>query len=149
MVKQRAKLTWLKDGDVCFKTFFKKVKARRALHRVYQIQSEQGGLLLEQDAIKLEFIKFFKNLLGGNNIQEEVRVEHISTWANHLITEEEETGRIAPIQNKEIRQVVFGIVDEKTPGPDGYSTKFYEPAWLVIGLEVSAAVREFFDNEEC
>ncbi|KAL0431099.1 UNVERIFIED_CONTAM: hypothetical protein Sradi_0735900 [Sesamum radiatum] len=36
--------------------------------------------------------------------------------------------------------------NEKTPGPDGYSAKFYNAAWLVIGLEVSVAVREFFAN---
>ncbi|KAL0460951.1 UNVERIFIED_CONTAM: (+)-epi-alpha-bisabolol synthase [Sesamum latifolium] len=113
MLKQRAKLTWLKEGDVCSRTFFKKVKARTAVHRVRQ---------------------------------EEVRLEHLSTWANHLITEEEATGLIAPIQDEEIRQSVFGIADEKAPGPDGYSAKFYKAAWPVIGLEVSTAVREFFAN---
>ncbi|KAL0287712.1 UNVERIFIED_CONTAM: hypothetical protein Sradi_7118200 [Sesamum radiatum] len=47
MLKQRAKLAWLKGGDNCSKIFFRKITARRAYQRVYQIQNDDGHILTE------------------------------------------------------------------------------------------------------
>ncbi|KAL0298214.1 UNVERIFIED_CONTAM: hypothetical protein Scaly_3070300 [Sesamum calycinum] len=52
MLKQRAKLAWLKGGDNCSKIFFRKITARRAYQRVYQIQNDDGHILTEEHEIK-------------------------------------------------------------------------------------------------
>ncbi|KAL0462979.1 UNVERIFIED_CONTAM: hypothetical protein Slati_0185500 [Sesamum latifolium] len=53
---------------------------------------------------------------------------------------------IAPVQDEEIRTSVFGTLDEKAPGPDGYSAQSYKEAWPIISHELAAAVREFFEK---
>ncbi|KAL0283338.1 UNVERIFIED_CONTAM: hypothetical protein Sangu_2896100 [Sesamum angustifolium] len=115
MLKQRAKLTWLKEGDVCSKAFFRKAKGKIAIHR-------EG--------------------IEGRDIS----LSYLSPRANHLILEEEAARLIAPILDDEIRLVVFGIADEKSPGPDGYSDKFCKGSWSVIGVKVLAAMTEFVGN---
>ncbi|KAL0394590.1 UNVERIFIED_CONTAM: hypothetical protein Slati_4425200 [Sesamum latifolium] len=42
------------------------------------------------------------------------------------------------------RKVVFDIVEDKAPGPDGFSSGFFKAAWPVVGMEVTKAVLEFF-----
>ncbi|KAL0302152.1 UNVERIFIED_CONTAM: hypothetical protein Scaly_3040900 [Sesamum calycinum] len=54
MLKQRAKLAWLKGGDNCSKIFFRKITARRAYQRVYQIQNDDGHILTEGTAVTAE-----------------------------------------------------------------------------------------------
>ncbi|XP_071733554.1 uncharacterized protein [Rutidosis leptorrhynchoides] len=40
----------------------------------------------------------------------------------------------------------LSMADAEAPGPDGFNSKFYKTAWSVIGEEIVAAVREFFNN---
>ncbi|KAL0295407.1 UNVERIFIED_CONTAM: hypothetical protein Sradi_6837100 [Sesamum radiatum] len=65
MLRQRAKVNWLKYGDQCSSTFFRKINARRASQRVYQITNMAGETLTDANQVAAEFIMFFQTLLGG------------------------------------------------------------------------------------
>ncbi|KAL9235789.1 hypothetical protein vseg_010524 [Gypsophila vaccaria] len=49
-----------------------------------------------------------------------------------------------PVTGKEINEDIFSIPDTKSPGPDGYTSKFYKNAWPIIRSEVIEAVKDFF-----
>ncbi|KAL0284589.1 UNVERIFIED_CONTAM: hypothetical protein Sradi_7192700 [Sesamum radiatum] len=51
MLRQRAKMTWLKEGDMCSRVFFTKVAARRASSKIFQISNRAGQLLTAQPDI--------------------------------------------------------------------------------------------------
>ncbi|GJU13851.1 RNA-directed DNA polymerase, eukaryota, reverse transcriptase zinc-binding domain protein [Tanacetum coccineum] len=53
---------------------------------------------------------------------------------------------LRPVSNKEIKQAMFDIDDNRAPGPDGFSSKFYKKAWDIIRNDVCAAVKEFFNK---
>ncbi|KAL0345689.1 UNVERIFIED_CONTAM: hypothetical protein Sradi_4400200 [Sesamum radiatum] len=40
----------------------------------------------------------------------------------------------------------FDIAEEKSPGPDGYSSGFFKAAWPIVGEEVTRAILDFFHN---
>lgn len=44
----------------------------------------------------------------------------------------------------EIKEAVFDINSSKAPGPDGFSSKFYQAYWPTIGHDVSREIRSFF-----
>lgn len=48
----------------------------------------------------------------------------------------------------EIKEALFDIGDNKAPGLDGYSSKFYKGAWPIIRKDVCTAVRMFFQGGE-
>nr|GFD13248.1 RNA-directed DNA polymerase, eukaryota, reverse transcriptase zinc-binding domain protein [Tanacetum cinerariifolium] len=49
-----------------------------------------------------------------------------------------------PLSNDEIKRVVWDCGEDRTPGPDGYTFKFFTTFWDVIHADVYRFVREFF-----
>ncbi|KAL0295088.1 UNVERIFIED_CONTAM: hypothetical protein Scaly_3110000 [Sesamum calycinum] len=145
MLKQRAKLAWLKGGDNCSKIFFRKITARRASQRVYQIQNEDGHLLTEYTAVTGEFVNYFKKLFGGSQRQPQ-NLDHLQTFARYIISEDEATLISSPVHRQEIKEALFDINEDSAPGPDGFSSGFYKASWAVTGDDVCRAVMEFFNR---
>ncbi|GKC83759.1 hypothetical protein Tco_1139476, partial [Tanacetum coccineum] len=46
----------------------------------------------------------------------------------------------------EIKNAMFSMGNEKSPGPDGFTAAFFKEAWDIVGKDVILAVREFFIN---
>ncbi|GKB73101.1 RNA-directed DNA polymerase, eukaryota, reverse transcriptase zinc-binding domain protein, partial [Tanacetum coccineum] len=53
---------------------------------------------------------------------------------------------VKPISLEEIKDVLFSMNDDKAPGPDGYSARFFKAVWSVVGSEFSQAILDFFIN---
>nr|GEU75147.1 hypothetical protein [Tanacetum cinerariifolium] len=47
---------------------------------------------------------------------------------------------------EEIKAAMFAIGDDKSPGPDGYTSAFFKKGWSIVGPDVCNAVRDFFSN---
>ncbi|GKA30820.1 putative RNA-directed DNA polymerase [Tanacetum coccineum] len=50
------------------------------------------------------------------------------------------------VTDREIKDAMFSMGDDKSPGPDGYSAAFFKEAWSIVGDDVIKAIREFFTN---
>lgn len=47
---------------------------------------------------------------------------------------------------QEIKEAAFSINSGKAPGPDGFSSKFYQAYWHIVGEDVTRDVRKFFET---
>ncbi|KAL0402394.1 UNVERIFIED_CONTAM: hypothetical protein Slati_4269300 [Sesamum latifolium] len=119
MLKQRAKMKWLKEGDVCSKLFFQKMRARRAAS---------------------------KNILRGNRTQRVICLDHLRPWARHKITQQEACTLEIPVTGIKFKEAIFSIANDKAPRPDGYSAAFFKIAWSVVGSDLVKAIQEFFSS---
>ncbi|KAL2225027.1 UNVERIFIED_CONTAM: hypothetical protein Sindi_3055600, partial [Sesamum indicum] len=50
----------------------------------------------------------------------------------HCITDEEANQLLLPLSADDVKQAMFDIADDKAPGPDGYSSRFFKAAWPVV-----------------
>ncbi|GKC34214.1 hypothetical protein Tco_1046598, partial [Tanacetum coccineum] len=50
------------------------------------------------------------------------------------------------VTNQEVKDAIFSMGNDKSPGPDGYTTAFFKEAWDVLANDVTRAVQEFFTN---
>jgi hypothetical protein len=51
-----------------------------------------------------------------------------------------------PVEKKEIYQAMFGMKNNKAPGPDGFTATFYKQNGDVVGAAVLAAVSFIFNT---
>lgn len=49
---------------------------------------------------------------------------------------------------KEVKETVWAINGDKSPGPDGYGNKIFKDSWEIVGKDVIEAVMEFFRKGE-
>ncbi|KAL0293110.1 UNVERIFIED_CONTAM: hypothetical protein Sangu_3245600 [Sesamum angustifolium] len=144
MLKQRAKMRWMKHGDQNSKVFFRKINASRVKQRVFQIKTAGGILLTDQQDVKQEFISYFQHLLGGSSQNRRLNLEFLRADLKHTVTTTEADLLVAPVTQSEVKEAFFDIDVESAPGPDGYTAAFYRTAWPVVGQAVCQAVGEFF-----
>ena len=52
----------------------------------------------------------------------------------------------APVLDDGIKEIVFGMKNGKSPGPNGYASEFFKDSWDVIGREMANAIRFFFEQ---
>ncbi|XP_011102278.1 uncharacterized protein LOC105180308, partial [Sesamum indicum] len=121
-------------------------KARRVRRRILQINDENGFTHTDLGEIAHEFVSYYQNLLGGTRPELSVDIRYLRPWARHCITDEEANQLLLPISADDVKQAMFDIADDKAPGPDGYSSRFFKAAWPVVGEEVTRAVLDFFST---
>ncbi|KAK4380772.1 hypothetical protein Sango_3031800 [Sesamum angolense] len=102
MLRQRAKLQWLKGGDQCSKVFFRRVATRRANKRIFQISDDDGNEQTEPTIISSIFVDFFQGLLGGDRTDRAIDLRYLRPWAKHILTDDEARAIIRPVTIDEI-----------------------------------------------
>ncbi|KAL0455462.1 UNVERIFIED_CONTAM: LINE-1 reverse transcriptase [Sesamum latifolium] len=98
--------------------FDRKINARRARQRIYQITNSAGVILTDTSQSSLR----------------------------HILTMEEAIELTMPVTAAEIKEAFFDISEDSTPGPDGYPSAFYKATWPKIGADLCAAITEFFHS---
>eukprot|EP00252_Welwitschia_mirabilis_P020696 TRINITY_DN5118_c0_g3_i1.p1 TRINITY_DN5118_c0_g3~~TRINITY_DN5118_c0_g3_i1.p1 ORF type:complete len:124 (+),score=12.54 TRINITY_DN5118_c0_g3_i1:387-758(+) len=84
-------------------------------------------------------------MLVGSNSTAPLIMEAIDQ--GHYPNTEQQLNLIQPITNKEVKNIMFSINVNKSPGPDGYNSGFFKFAWDIVGEEITEVVREFFQRD--
>ncbi|CAN1773889.1 LINE-1 retrotransposable element ORF2 protein [Linum perenne] len=145
IMRQKAKVHWIKLGDQNTAFFFNHVKARNSINTIRQIKDENGEMVESQEDISRVAVAFYKKLLGE---QTEVK----STGYDSLITlkllDTQADEMVRPVSRDEVKRALFSIPNEKAPGPDGYNALFFKDSWNILENDLLAAVLGFFDDSK-
>ncbi|GJU84848.1 RNA-directed DNA polymerase, eukaryota, reverse transcriptase zinc-binding domain protein [Tanacetum coccineum] len=144
-LKQRSKITWLSEGDFNTKFFHNSLKERTNKGRVEYVEDLDGHGYFGDD-VKDQFVKHFENVLGKREEVDPIYVPS-SLFKNKLSLADTEM-MVRRVSLKEIKEVLFSMNDDKAPGPDGYSAKFFKAAWSIVGMEFSQAIMDFLTNDD-
>ncbi|GKA20543.1 RNA-directed DNA polymerase, eukaryota, reverse transcriptase zinc-binding domain protein [Tanacetum coccineum] len=65
---------------------------------------------------------------------------------SNVLSNDEAEEMIKEVSDKEIKDALFDIGDNKAPGLDGFSSVFFKKAWNVVGKDVCDGIKEFFSK---
>ncbi|KAJ9561158.1 hypothetical protein OSB04_006318 [Centaurea solstitialis] len=142
-LRQRAKIQWLKEGDANTTYFHSVVKSKCNKGRIDEIEDLEGNRVVGAAVADL-FVEHFKKILGSSEVVDGIS-DPFSFFVKKLSLQQAEF-MIRPFSDDEIKAAIFDTDDIKSPGPDGFSSKFYKKSWPIIGFEICLAVKEFFEN---
>jgi len=139
---QKAKCSFLMDSDRCSKFFHSIVKRRNKKNFIAAVLKEDGSLTRSTQEVEDEFLRFYMNLLGSP-AECSPSVPGI-IHSGGCLSDEQAAALTSLVTSEEIKEALFSIGDDKSPGPDGYSSAFFKKSWSIVGPEFCDAVKEFF-----
>ncbi|GJZ72422.1 RNA-directed DNA polymerase, eukaryota, reverse transcriptase zinc-binding domain protein [Tanacetum coccineum] len=143
LLQQQSKIKWLSEGNKNTAYFHSTLKARRHKNGI-ETTCDENGVNFERDMVAKQFVKHFKNFLGeAKSVQQ---LEYVGDIIKTKLDMEEANNMVADVTNKEIKNAMFDIDNNKALGPDGFSAYFFKKAWDIIGKDVCDAFKEFFCN---
>jgi len=135
---------WLIDGDRNSSFFQRSVQNRQNRHTILRIRNDVGGWLVDDKDIHCQFITDFQSRLKSNfsrpRTMPNLGLPKIISQAIN-----EELIRLPSLQ--EIKQIVWDLDPNKTPGPDGFGAGFFQTHWDIIKDDLVATIHEFFRND--
>ncbi|KAJ6809410.1 uncharacterized protein M6B38_160565 [Iris pallida] len=137
---QRAKCTWLKDGDRCTKFFYDVIRTRQHRNSIPSLLNAEGRLVGDPVEIQEEAVRFYTDLYQ--------QTDYTSTFpalvTKRLVSHHGNSLLLAPVRMEEVEDIVMKANPNKAPRPDGFSSGFFKRHWGVLKAPVLAAVQEFF-----
>ncbi|GKE09033.1 hypothetical protein Tco_1412584 [Tanacetum coccineum] len=141
-LKQKDKVEWLDVGDSNSAYFHKTIKSKNQRSRMETILNSDNVEVLSSMVPEV-FGKHYEQFLGSDMECTNLNVEGLfsKTIPSHIAS-----NMVRNVTNKEIKDAMCDIGDEKAPGPDGFTSLFFKKGWDIIGDDICNVVQDFFSN---
>jgi hypothetical protein len=142
-----SRISWLKDGDANSKLFHSFVRYRKKKNLVSKLTVGNQVLTAHNDkAAAVD--QFYLDLLGASrdrNLSINLETLEIAGAPFPNLVELDN-----PITEQEVCNAINCLPSDKSPGPDGFTDRFYKTCWSIIKDELMAVVMAVwnrrFDN---
>lgn len=141
-LKQKSRVTWLKNGDANNKFFFNSCKDRWNTNKIFSLEDNEGHTISSHRNISEIAVAYYTNLFG--------RTSNVNIFPDDLIlpqlsvNQQMELSR--PFTADDIWQTIKSMPRNKSPGPDGLTVEFFMAAWNIIGADVVKGILYFFQT---
>lgn len=143
--KQRAKLTWLQQGDSNTKYYHRCGSQRKKRNTIDRIMDDNRVRISNPSDIGNVFTQYYKSLFATSK---PINIEASLNALDQKVTEEMNHNLLKPFTKAEVQNAVFHLSSYKAPGPNGYWTCFYQDYWHVVGDEVCEVVLSFLNSND-
>ncbi|KAL9679417.1 hypothetical protein QQ045_017277 [Rhodiola kirilowii] len=114
-------------------------ESRRAKSNISHITLGDGTVSSDSASIKQEFSRYFRETLGEAKLCS--NIDPVVVAQGPLVSGEQCRSLVRSATDKEIWSALVSIGDDKAPGPDGFSARFFKNNWSILGKELCEAVR--------
>lgn len=139
---QRSKQLWLREGDQNSRYFHASMKNRRTFNQIRSLKNENGQEVQWSSGLEDVITSYFSKLFTASA----THWTEIIQCIDNKVTEPQNTMLLSPVEAKEVKEALFHMHPDKSPGPDGITPGFYQKFWKVVGQDVVAVVQRFFEN---
>ena len=127
----RAKANWVENGEKPTKYFLNLEKRNYVNKNITKLISQQDQILSNQQEILIEVKNYFSNLYENKDVNfEEEELDSLLLDINIPKLSEDTRERLeAPLLLEELSYALKNMKNDKSPGPDGYTSEFYKFFW--------------------
>ncbi|XP_019175849.1 PREDICTED: uncharacterized protein LOC109171175 [Ipomoea nil] len=133
--KQRAKQHWLQGADRNTKFFYKYASHRKKKNYIEKLKDDDG-VWKEGRALDSLVTAYYRQIFTTGGSPGPFRVDSMRP----RVTEAQNAHLLRPFEPEEVRDALFSMGKDKSPGPDGMNPGFYQAFWDVIGKDVTSFV---------
>ena len=129
LFEQKSRNHWLRDGDRNTKFFHKATIQHRQCNRIVRLKKEDGSVVEKQKEIEETLNSYYADLLEEPNVDRRQAQSEIFRHIPRIITQEHNQILMRPVEMPELEEVVKQMARDKSPGPDGFTTNFFQEGW--------------------
>lgn len=147
-LRQKSRVKWLKEGDQNTTYFHRMVKGHTAKQRISCLSCDDGSFTTNNERIKSEIIKFYKNHLGTTDPScSNCDVNYLGDLLPLKLVMDLSVMLTAEVSKEEVFSFNKNMPSNKSLGPGGFIAEFFGAAWEVVGNLVVAVVRVLYGWE--
>ncbi|GKB40686.1 hypothetical protein Tco_0885628, partial [Tanacetum coccineum] len=135
-LKQKAKIAWLKEGDSNSAYFHKAIKSRISRSRI-DVVTDAEGVVFQNDDVAKAFISHYEVFLGQPGITHEFNTTDLFLTR---LSSSEALEMVRTVSSQEVKTAIFSMGNDKSLGPDGFTTAFFKDTWDIISPDVTRVV---------
>lgn len=139
--REKANLRWMQEGDRNTKDFHNVVMQRRQQNFILKIRDDNGNWVRDPAVMSEMAVDYYQKLFSSQGSYDPDRlVESIP----QLISDEQNVWLCSIPSDDEIKEAVHSMAPDSSPGPDGFTGRFFIHCINIVCSDVCAAVRDFF-----
>ncbi|XP_027184034.1 uncharacterized protein LOC113782342 [Coffea eugenioides] len=122
-LRQRSRGLWLQLGDSNNGYFYRSFQSRRAHNKIFRIKDMLGRMLEDEHDIKQEAISYFQQRFTPPGQPSSTPLE---VNPSNVLNDEHVAWLSNDISSNEIKNALFSMNGDKSPGPDGLTACFFQ-----------------------
>nr|GEX50995.1 RNA-directed DNA polymerase, eukaryota, reverse transcriptase zinc-binding domain protein [Tanacetum cinerariifolium] len=134
---------------------YRVVKKLKAMKQPMKKLNWKNGNLIEKVDLWRERLKATQRLMEKYPHYDKVKAKEAGRKENEIedhnlftnkLSDAEALYMISSVSDKEIKEPMFDIGENRAPGPHGFTYVFFKHSWSIIRKDICEALKEFFDN---
>lgn len=140
--RQRAKTTWLREGDLNTKFFHACATTRKKKNRIEKLLDSDGNHTTSREGLCRVVAAYFEALFGERRGHYQPVLDVIQP----RITPDDNARLLRPFSEEEFNCALHQMDPDKAPGPDGFNPGFYRRFWGLTGRDIFQACCQWVEQ---
>ncbi|XP_026416536.1 uncharacterized protein LOC113311970 [Papaver somniferum] len=138
LMRSKSRVKWVKEGGANTGFFHTSMKVRRAHNNIVELENTTGNIVTNQENMAELLVSHFKKKFEYHEV---ILEEELLDIIPKVITDEDNAQLDKFLSDQEIKEVVFSMDQNSSPGPDGFPASFYRFSWDIIGKNLIEAIQ--------
>lgn len=137
---QKSRIKWLAEGDSNTSFFHASMRMKKKNKLIERMTLEDGRTLESGAQVIEEAVSFFQEMLSASPTV--MSSDEFDLVKPVISMEENEILSVVPSMN-EVKNSLWSIPVDRSPGPDGFSASFFVLAWDIVKDDLLEMAKDF------